>query len=201
MSPDYEGVVYELMQKDPSIIAVAVWTGGRDIVYSTDNWDITSDVSKVNSAWTSMNAQFVVISEVKYSMLQCTMERLISTNIKGQGHIVGAKDDEHKMITYVDPEGNMNGAYMDIARAVGQLNSQGPYIDPNAELGSAQGGAVKAGGASIDPQLKSEITAFLDWIKADDGLQGYINYYLQQNNANIISELAKIYNDLRGICQ
>ncbi len=201
MSPDYDGVIYALMQKDPSIIAIAVWTGNSNIVYSTDNWDVSSDISKVNSAWASMNAQFIMISEVKYSVLQCTIERLVCTNIRGQGHIVGAKDEEHKMIAYVDPEGNMNGAYMDVARAIGQLSSQTPYMDTSAQLGTAQSGAPAAGGSAIDPQLKSEITAFLDWIKAEDGLQGYINYYLQQNNANIIGELAKIYNDLRNICQ
>ncbi|KKM84819.1 hypothetical protein LCGC14_1295270, partial [marine sediment metagenome] len=55
------------------------------------------------------------------------------------------------------------------------------------------------GGGTVDPQLKGEIKAFLDWIKDAEGLVGYINYYLQQNNAQIISELSKIYGELRQI--
>ncbi|GAG65192.1 unnamed protein product [marine sediment metagenome] len=201
MSIDYEGIVSELMQRDPSIIAVAVITGARDIVYSTDNWDISSDISKVSSAWSSMNAQFVMISGVKYSMLQCTIERMVCTNIKGQGHVVGAKDNEHKIIAYVEPEADINGAYMDTARILDKMSSKTPYLDENAQLGASQPVAPVSGGVTIDPQLKSEITAFLDWIKAEDGLSGYLSYYLQQNNANIMSELAKIYSDLRNICQ
>jgi len=201
MSVDYEGIVYELMQKDPSIIAVAIWVGNRDIVYTTDNWDISADVSKVTGAWSSLNAQFVMVSGVKYSVLSVTTERLVCTNIKGQGHIVGAKDDEHKVMAYVEPEGQMDGAYVDTARALAKMSVKTPYMDTKAQLGTSQAVAPVSGGITIDPQLKSEVMAFLDWIKADDGLSGYLNYYLQQNNAGIISELAKIYSDLRNICQ
>ena len=54
-------------------------------------------------------------------------------------------------------------------------------------------------GDKIDPRLKGEVQSFLEWIKDSEGLSGYINYYLQQNNTTIISELSKIYADLRKI--
>ena len=47
--------------------------------------------------------------------------------------------------------------------------------------------------------LKGEIQSFLDWIKDSEGLTGYINYYLQQNNTQVISKLSKIYKELRQI--
>ena len=87
-------------------------------------------------------------------------------------------------------------------------------MDQNSQLGQAvseMGGASSAegtsagtaatvgGGGSVDPQLQGEIKAFLDWIKDGEGLAGYVNYYLQENNAQIISELSKIYNELRQI--
>jgi len=188
------------MQSEPAIIAVVVLAGKADVLYSTDNWDVSGDVGKVVSSWNSQNAQFVMISGVKYSMLQCTVERLVATSIRGEGHIVGAKDDEHKIIAYVEPDGNMNTAYIETARAVSQMSSKENYIAADAQLGSA-GSMVGApsGAVSVDPQLKGEIQAFLEWIKDTDGLSGYINYYLQQNNAQIISELSKIYAELRQI--
>ena len=64
---------------------------------------------------------------------------------------------------------------------------------------AASAAPAVAAAASVDPQLKGEIQAFLDWIKDSEGLSGYINYYLQQNNAQIISELSKIYAELRQI--
>ena len=42
MPIDPATAVYNLMQADPNIIAVAVLKG-KDIIYSTDNWDISGD--------------------------------------------------------------------------------------------------------------------------------------------------------------
>ena len=197
MPIDPQTAIYNLMQSEPTIIA-AVALRGNEIIYSTDNWDVSADIGRVISSWNSMNAQFVMISGVKYSMLQCTSERIVATSIRGEGSIVGAKDNEHKVLAYVEPDGPMNAAYMDAARVLQSMSSTGTYLDSNAQLGKAQP-AAEAAAPSIDPQLKGEIQAFLDWIKDTDGLSGYISYYLQQNNAQIISELSKIYSELRQI--
>ena len=193
-----ETTVYNLMQKDPSIIAAAVLQG-NNIIYSTDNWDISADVGKVVSSWNSMNAQFIMISGVKYSILQCTTERLVATSIRGEGHILGSKDEEHKIIVYLEPDGEPMGATMDTARALSELSSKNTYLDENAQLGKSLGGNVSTASVDIDPQLKGEIQSFLEWIKDNEGLSGYINYYLQQNNTQIISQLSKIYTELRQI--
>lgn len=197
MPLDPATAVFNLLQKDPSIIAAAVVQGGN-IVYSTDNWDISADVGKVVSSWNSMNAQFVLISGVKYSVLQCTSERLVATSIKGEGHIIGAKDEEHQLLVYLEPDGEPMGATMDTSRAISDMNtSLQTYIDPNAQFGST--GAAQPSTPNIDPQLKGEIQSFLEWIKDGEGLSGYINYYMQQNNTQIISDLSKIYTELRQI--
>ncbi|MFW9987467.1 MAG: hypothetical protein ACFFC3_02315, partial [Candidatus Odinarchaeota archaeon] len=135
--------------------------------------------------------------------------RLVAMSYKGDGSIVAAKDDEHKLIAYLDPDGYALGAAMDVQRAIGTMSSQGPYLNESAQLGqvgSQMGGTTATGtgntlnvNLSLDPQLKGEIQSFLYWIKDSEGLAGYINYYLQQNNTQIISELSKIYNELRQI--
>jgi hypothetical protein len=199
MPSDPQTAVYSLMQKDPSIIAAAVVQGNNNILFSTDNWDISPDVSRVISSWNSMNAQFIIISGVKYSILQCTSERLVATSIRGEGHIIGAKDEEHKLIVYLEPDGEPMGATMDTARTLSEMSSKSTYVDQNAQFGSDMGTSSPINAPSIDPQLKGEIQSFLDWIKDSEGLSGYINYYLQQNNTQIISELSKIYTELRQI--
>ena len=198
MSSTAESAIYNLMQKDPSIIAAAV-IKGKDIIYSTDNWDISADASNVISSWNSMNAQFIMISGVKYSILQCTSERLVATSIRGEGHILGSKDEEHKILVYLEPDGEPMGATMDTARALSELSSKGPYLDEQSQLGKSMGVGISSAGTNIDPQLKGEIQSFLEWIKDNEGLSGYINYYLQQNNTQIISQLSKIYTELRQI--
>jgi hypothetical protein len=91
---------------------------------------------------------------------------------------------------------------MDVQRAVSNMSTQGPYMDASTQIGATASGVAQpsvAAASSVDPQLKGEIQSFLDWIKDSEGLAGYINYYLQQNNAQIISELSKIYTELRQI--
>jgi len=201
MSVDPATAVYNLMQSDPNIIAATV-IKGKDIIYSTDNWDISGDVDRIVSSWIGQNAQFIMVSGVKYSILQMETERLVAISLKGEGSICAAKDEEHKLICYLQPDGDARGAIMDVQRAVGSMSSQTPYMDASAQMGEAASTGVSASAStvsSIDPQLKGEIQSFLDWIKDSEGLAGYINYYLQQNNTQIISELSKIYNELRQI--
>jgi hypothetical protein len=198
MPIDPATAVYNLMQTDPNIIAVTVLRG-RDVVYSTDNWDISGDVGRFVSSWVGQNAQFVMVSGVKYSILQCEQERLVAISMKGEGSICAAKDDEHKIICYLEPDGDARGAIMDVQRALGSLSSKTPYMDGNSQLGASRGAVTPSGASNIDPQLKGEVQSFLEWIKDGEGLSGYINYYLQQNNASIISELSKIYAELRQI--
>jgi hypothetical protein len=203
MPIDPQTAVYNLMQNDPHIIAAAVLQG-KEIVYTTDNWDISADIGRVISSWVGQNAQFIMISGVKYSVLQSAPERLVATNIRGEGSIVCAKDEVFKIIVYLEPDGYAPGAAMDVQRVLGTMSSKGPYMDGNAQLGQKtqpMGEAASAGVStvSVDPQLKGEIQAFLDWIKDAEGLAGYISYYLQQNNTQIIAELSKIYSELRQI--
>ncbi|MHA1933116.1 MAG: hypothetical protein ACW96X_11270 [Promethearchaeota archaeon] len=208
MSVDPETAIYNLMQTDPHIIAGAVLKG-KEIIYTTDNWDISADKDRVISSWMGQNATFIMVSGVKYSVFQIETERLFAQSIKGEGSIIGAKNDEYKIICYMDPDGYGLGATMDVQRALSSLSPKTPYKDENAQLGqkvsqiggtaSAGGTAATTGGVGIDPQLQGEIKAFLDWVKQEEGLAGYISYYLQQNNAQIISELSKIYNELRQI--
>jgi hypothetical protein len=47
MPTDPATIVYNLLQNDPSIIAAAVVQGSDTILYSTDNWDISADISRV----------------------------------------------------------------------------------------------------------------------------------------------------------
>ena len=201
-----EAAVQNLIGRDPSILAAAVIEGQNNIVYSSTNWDISGDLERVVSSWTGQNAQFVMICGIKYSIVQCTTERLFATSIRGEGHIIGAKDEERKLIVYLEPNGEPLGATMDVQRTLGEMSSKSAYVEQKTQLGEKVTQLAKTTpeikeieGVSIDPLLKSQVQAFLDWIKDADGLAGYINYYFQQNNPQIISGLSKIYVELRQI--
>lgn len=133
MSVDYETAVRNLKQSEPEIIAVAI-IEGDNIVYSAENWDISADIKKILSIWESMYGQAITISGKKYSILQFTPERLVATSLE-EGHIIGAKDEERKIIANVGPNGNMLTAYMVIARALESISSKKPYIAADTKLG------------------------------------------------------------------
>ena len=202
---DYASVVNTLIQDYPDAVAVVVVDSSSNILYCTDNWDVRKDISRVMSSWRMGNAQFIMMQDVKYSIIQMEPERLIATNFKRQGHLVGAcaPDGENFIIAYIGPDADSwnHTAYPSIARAAATLSgaSHSSGVSVASISQSASLGAAQPGQSSVDPALKAEIEAFLSWIKDPQGLPGYISYYLQNNDTYTISQLAQIYNEFRRI--
>jgi hypothetical protein len=177
---DYESLVNNLIEIIPAIYAVAIIENNNEIVYSTDNWDISADVENVCLSWEYLIAPYIMISGVKYTILKCEIDSIVATSIRGEGHIVGCKDGERKIIAYAEPNGDRKAAIVEISRILTKISSKNPYMET----------------PDVDPRLKREIEDFLSWIKNPYGLHSYIKYYLERNNTRIISELAKIYEEL-----
>ena len=180
---DYESLVGNLLEIMPSIYAVAIIEIINEIVYSTDNWDISADIENICLCWDNRNAPIIYISGIKYTILECEIDSMVATSLQGQGHIVGCKDSDRRIITYVERKGDIKAAIVEISRILAKMSDKKPYIDE----------------PYINPEIKREIKYFLDWIKDPNGLSTYIKYYLQKNNTHIISELAKIYGELIDI--
>lgn len=193
---DYETLVYKLMLDLSSIYSVVIVEGENDIIYSTDNWDISADIVNICSSWNSMKAPFIMVFGVKFTMLECEIDSMVTTSLLGKGHIIGVKDEERKIITYVESDGDIKAAIVELSRILRALSSKEPYMDKNAQFSTEDIVPSKKEENFVDPLLISEIVTFLFWIKNPNGLQSYINYFLQQNDAQIIAELAKIYSDL-----
>ncbi len=180
---DFESLGNNLMEIMPSIYAVAIIDKDNETVYSTNNWDISTDIENICSSWDYMNAPFIMVSGIKYTMLECEIDSMVATSIRGQGHILGCKDEERRIITYVEPNGDLKAAIVEISRILAKMSSKKPYIEE----------------PHVAPELKREIQNFLNWLKNPYGLRSYIKYNLQKNNTRIISKLAKIYEELREI--
>ena len=85
-----------------------------------------------------MHGKSLTISDKKYSILQATPERLVATSIKGEGHILGAKDEERKVIVYAKPKANILTAYTATAKVLKAMSIKEPYMEPDAELGKIE---------------------------------------------------------------
>lgn len=128
MSDDIATIDYlirELMNTNNTITAVTLLSPDGNIIYQTSNWDISSDIIGVLNSW-RQQAPSIVVQGIKYSTLQCTPERLVSTNILGQGHIVASSERDRILLAYVTPDGGAGIAYMDVARTLSQITGGAP---------------------------------------------------------------------------
>jgi hypothetical protein len=135
MSIDYKAVVKKLKESEPDIKSVSIIEDEEEVVFSTSDWDISEEAKKISGIWDSLHGKSISISEKKFSILQSTPERLVATSIKGDGHILGAKDDERRILVLAKPKGNMLTAYAATARALKSMSSKEPYLEEKEELG------------------------------------------------------------------
>jgi hypothetical protein len=143
--------VRDLMTTNPTIMALTYMNENGNIIYQTSNWDISSDTISVLNAWRQQTPS-VVVQGIKYSVLQCTPERLVSTNILGQGHIVASSERSRVLLAYVTPDGGAGVAYMDVARVLSQLAGGGAPGAPGAPAAPAAPAAPTAQRAPAMPQ-------------------------------------------------
>lgn len=101
-------------------------SSGTQILYQTENWDISYDIPQLLVTWNSQGSS-VSVQGINYMALQNTPERLVCTNIKGQGHIVAARNGNVVGVAYFMPDADIGSSYTDLARAVMGINKQVGY--------------------------------------------------------------------------
>ncbi|MFX0100034.1 MAG: hypothetical protein ACFFCS_10680 [Candidatus Hodarchaeota archaeon] len=123
---NYRDILGELMQ-NPSVAGVVVTSDLGEILYCTPNWDLdAAEVRNVVNAWSGGSAISVHLAGVKFSVLQTSPERFISTSIKKQGHLVGAKTSYGEcVLAHILPRGEYKGLFMDLAEAASKLKPGG----------------------------------------------------------------------------
>ncbi len=211
-----KSVVSKLQKHYPDASDVALVDKKGKVLFSTGKWDIKKDINEILAKWSSGNAQFVTLNEIKYSILQMEPERFISTNRHKKGHLIGAAtpDGDKYMLAHIKPKakGWFHMAYPAIARAAAMLKKgiKSEFIESKIELPTdskeeiasensseqAVANQVASTQPKIDPYLKAEVEGFLQWINNPTGLAGYISYILQQNDQYRISRLAELYKEL-----
>jgi len=222
MSVDYVSIIDTLQQMNPSIAGVIITDMNGDIIYCTSNWQpSTQEVKNVVSSWRGGNAVSVMLQGVKFSVLQCTSERFISTNIKKQGHLVGSTTPGgQNVLGFVLPDSAYDGAYMDIARAAGQIRPGGSAAGLGLTAATAANVYEKAdvsnvrlqssgvpqaaqaspsmgmGGANPEAQ---EVQQLLQWVQDPNGLAQFISYCLTNYDQARIGAFARFYRTLRQI--
>ncbi len=152
MPADYKSAINKLKSSLPFINSVAVVEEAGDLVYSTDNWEIKEDYVKIISLWSSMKRQNIIISGNKYLIRTCTSDRIVASSTTGEGHIIGAKDDERSIITLIEPDGIIPFTTMEIVRILASLKEKKPYLNEKLQLGKKI--KLKKDGSSHSERVK-----------------------------------------------
>ena len=113
-------IAFELTQSDTNIWGVTILDANNNIVYRTDNWDISAEVTTV--AQINEKTSAIVLSEVRYVVVENIPERIIATNVTGKGHLIICPAGNGKIICYINPAAGPRDSLLNVmnyARKIG----------------------------------------------------------------------------------
>lgn len=211
----YKTIVQKLQKHYSDADQVIIFTNKGKNLFNTKDFSVNSDLKSLIASWQSGQGASVTVNGIRYSLLQQTPDRLIATNRHKKGHLIGATSPDKNIyvLAHVKPKakGWYHYAYPSIARAAAMLQDQSLENDFNPKMevvrNSNPRNTIQAPTMNytvqvpqVNPVLKAEIEGFLEWIKIPSGLQAYIVNALNANDYKVISQLAKIYQELYDIC-
>jgi hypothetical protein len=106
--------------------AFGVITEGGQVLWQSNNWDLSADASALITAVRSRAAS-VVQNQVKYSTMRTTPESLVARNVQGNGILVLTKIDatsDRWVVAWADANAQPDGIYVDVDRAAKTLKGK-----------------------------------------------------------------------------
>jgi len=113
MSTEIENLIDELLNSEQNIFGVAIINKSGSLITQTQNWDISSDLDKVNELLKAKielgqrGIPNISLQGIKYMIVENPEERKIGTNITGKGHIIIAPipiGGTGALICYITPQ-------------------------------------------------------------------------------------------------
>ncbi|UCE09401.1 MAG: hypothetical protein JSW61_10550 [Candidatus Thorarchaeota archaeon] len=99
------------------IQAFGVINTGGQVLWQSNNWDLTADAAALVGA-VAGNAPSVVQNQVKYSVIGRGPERLVARSVAGHGVLVMAKvDDDKWAVAWATAEAAPDAVHVDVDRA------------------------------------------------------------------------------------
>ena len=113
-------LAFELTQADPNIWGVAILDASGNIMYRTENWDISAEVAVV--AQSNEKTSSLTLTGVRFVVVENTPERIIATNVMGKGHVIVCPAGRGKIACYINPAAGPRDcllSVMNYARKIG----------------------------------------------------------------------------------
>ncbi len=113
MSTEIETIINELLNAEQNVFGVAIINKSGSLITQTQNWDLSSDLDKVNELLKAKlelgqrGMSNISLQGIKYMIVENTEERKIGTNITGKGHLIIAPipiGGTGALICYINPQ-------------------------------------------------------------------------------------------------
>ncbi|MFX1409120.1 MAG: helix-turn-helix domain-containing protein [Promethearchaeota archaeon] len=138
-----KSVINTYLKPETKVIYIAIIERDDNIVYSTDNWDISDDLKHINETWGFKHAKDIIVLGERYSIIQNTSERIVAVKfvkkrngkITTKESILGFKDDNRKILCKVPHDEAMDIILVQLSRVIRSMSSREPYLKPDAPLG------------------------------------------------------------------
>jgi hypothetical protein len=108
------------------ITAFGVITESGQVLWQSNNWDLTADAANLIAAVRSRSPS-IIQNQVKYSTMRTTPESLVARSIGGSGILVLSKVDaasDRWVVAWADPNAQPDGIYVDVDRAAKTLKGR-----------------------------------------------------------------------------
>jgi len=104
--------------------AFGVITTSGQVLWQSNNWDLTADAPALAAAVTK-GAPSVVQNQVKYSTIRTTPDSLVARSVAGNGILILARIDADKfVVAWADPSAAPDQVYVDVDRAAKKLKGK-----------------------------------------------------------------------------
>ncbi|MBA7477152.1 hypothetical protein ES705_33587 [subsurface metagenome] len=92
----------DALESNTKIAGVAVVSDSGNIVFQTDNWDLTNQTNIILNV--IKGARSFVLNDGEFSVVETTTEGIIGTNDSGMGHIIFAPFQGGVLVSYAMPQ-------------------------------------------------------------------------------------------------
>ena len=90
------------LEANTKIAAVAVVSDSGDLVFQTDNWDLTNQTNIILNV--IKGDRSFVLNDGEFSVIETTTEGIIGTNDSGMGHVIFAPFQGGMLVSYAMPQ-------------------------------------------------------------------------------------------------
>ena len=92
----------DALESNTKIAGVAVVSDSGNIVFQTDNWDLTNQTNVILNI--IKGDRSFVLNDGEFSVVETTTEGIIGTNDSGMGHIIFAPFQGGVLVSYAMPQ-------------------------------------------------------------------------------------------------